>query len=1030
MAAPTTPALPNDDSVNLVNPGGQLVSVPGAQAKAALGFGYRQPTADETKDFQGQQTYGAGVGNELKAGALGAAGAASFGAVPEALAQTGIVPSEEQAGLAKYNPHARMVGESLGIAGGIGAAMLTGGASAEAGAAAAAAKGAGPEAAAMAGKAAAARFGLADALNPISGVGKIGKGVAGLVAKALPSAETSGFAKAVLSRAGAASAGAAAEGAIFGAGQSLDEHAMGDPDAMGEHLLHNIGYGAALAGLAGGSLSVGGDLFGKLKSTIKDWRNPKNAKAGYQANIRAGADHESTIPPDGGEPPPPPTGVAPGSLDEMKARNKTATYAGQDGAELLSKAELVKANELVGSELENPVHPIQLESLSSQLKRDSYKAFQEMPTEDAQATTTYEANQKRELVHKLGSEIQSIAPTETLTEDATKGGESLVSGFTDHYQAEKDALKPLFKKFDEIGVNPLKDFATKPAPLEDAIEGASQYLKVKDGKLTIDPYSPDMPFSRAAHGAMQDIVDAANKPNMTLDGVRNVRDSIKDRINLTTPTREVAQLGALRKTLMDYMQEAVEEHTDDLDVRNTFKRYAINEQNRGIMEKVMGGSISDRASFAKTIKPEDVLDKLFANSVTINAAKEILPANVFNKAVGDYLSMKRALFTDNVKNGFSSNRFYSSILKNKFPELSAALAGQPQKLERLNAFNQMMRILPDSAPINPPQTAKTLNLFQIMNKLGSAALHPLSAAKELAGTGLEHLAQSNEQKRIAAVMNEVLAGKSMEDAQASAEEHMGKNAILGYVQKASEKTGAAIEKGAKAIFGAAPAAAALGSKKDSSHDKLRDDIHSLNENPENILDRLNEQTKLLYAHAPESTGALNGALIRANQFLTAKMPKTPPPTPLGGEFQPSQAEKAKFERYSSVIENPISVMSTIHDGTITPESVEALSTVYPKMYDQMRGAVFSALADHKSKDGPIPYSAKMGLTLFMGQPMDGTLTPQSILSHQPPPQTPQMPSAPQGKGKSKGALSKLGKSASLYATGDQSIQMEKAKNAT
>ena len=912
QAAPT-PAV-EDDSVNLINPNGHLVSVPGAQAKSALGQGYRTPTSTELTDAENEQKYGEGTLNELKAGALGAAGAFSFGAIPEALSASGLVPAEEQAALAKYNPIPRVIGEGVGIGAGIAGAMLTGGASvgaAEAGAAGVAKAG----------------LGLADVLNPIAGVGKIGKSVSGAVTKAaLPDAATASFAKSVMGRASGHAAGAAVEGGIFGLGQSIDEHAMGDPDALGEHLLHNIGYGTVLGGLAGGGLLVTGDLFGKMKGVVADWKNPKAQAEAYREGIRSGAISEGAIPEI-----PPPVGV-PGSLDDIQAKIKGASYQGITAGELPAKQALLDASALAG-DLEYPVHGIQLESLSDARTRDYYKALLESQSDESHALKAYESLQKGELTRKLGSEIQSIAPTESLTHDATKGGDGLVKAVTEQYQAEKKALGPAFKSFDAAGVKAIENPQDLLGIVQKAIPGAEDFIKVTADTATMAPYKASMPFSKTAYNAIKDMVEAANDDKMTIGGLRNIRESMRDSINWLSAPREAAQISSLRKAAMDYMESQIERSGAEAGIRDSFKRYAINEENRSILERVFGGSISDKASFAKEIKSEEVLNKLFANSVTVKAAKEILPAKTFNKAVGDYLSMHRELVTDAAKNGFSSQKF-STFLRGKQPELAVALADSPQVLAKMNAYADIMRILPDSPSINPSGTAKTLNMLGVLNKVGSI-LHPITGAKELVGAGLQSFAKKAEERRVSAVMNEILAGKSLKEAEAAAEQRMARQGVMAMIKKANEKAQKAISTGAEAIFKSAPGAAAVFGPSKHDHKKVTDDLHSMNLSPEEVLDKLNHQTQMLYAQAPNSTAGFNQSIIRATQFLSTKVPQLPPPTPLGPKFEPSRAQVEKFERYYAAVQEPLIVMSEIREGTIVPETIEAIKSVYPKMYEQM-----------------------------------------------------------------------------------------------
>jgi hypothetical protein len=75
------------------------------------------------------------------------------------------------------------------------------------------------------------------------------------------------------------------------------------------------------------------------------------------------------------------------------------------------------------------------------------------------------------------------------------------------------------------------------------------------------------------------------------------------------------------------------------------------------------------------------------------------------------------------------------------------------------------------------------------------------------------------------------------------------------------------------------------------------------------------------------------------------------------------------------------------------------------------------------RDDLIPYKTKMGLSLFMGQPVDSSMTPQSIVAAQPvPAQQPQ--GGQQGPKKS---TDKLGKSTSSYRTASQDAEYDRGE---
>jgi dsDNA-binding SOS-regulon protein len=83
------------------------------------------------------------------------------------------------------------------------------------------------------------------------------------------------------------------------------------------------------------------------------------------------------------------------------------------------------------------------------------------------------------------------------------------------------------------------------------------------------------------------------------------------------------------------------------------------------------------------------------------------------------------------------------------------------------------------------------------------------------------------------------------------------------------------------------------------------------------------------------------------------------------------------------VESPLSVLHDLKTASLTPESVETIQAVYPKLYDDMKLAVMDQLSSHLTKkDASLPYRHKMALSLFLGQDLDQSLTPESIHTNQ------------------------------------------------
>ncbi len=187
--------------------------------------------------------------NPLIAGLEEAASTATFGGSRQLEDATGLTTPEAQAARAKYNPTSQVIGAGAGL--------------------------------------------IADPFGMIGKAAKVGGRIIEGAAKVIGKApEGAGFLARAVRNAPAAALGAGAEGAMFVAGQSVADQAMGDPDALGEHLLSNVGYGSLIAGGLGGLMETGANAFGKSMihgSQIQKLGTEDGAKmASYQDDIAQG----------------------------------------------------------------------------------------------------------------------------------------------------------------------------------------------------------------------------------------------------------------------------------------------------------------------------------------------------------------------------------------------------------------------------------------------------------------------------------------------------------------------------------------------------------------------------------------------------------------------------------------------------------------------------------------------------------------------------------------------------------------------
>ena len=225
---------------------------------------------------------------------------------------------------------------------------------------------------------------------------------------------------------------------------------------------------------------------------------------------------------------------------------------------------------------------------------------------------------------------------------------------------------------------------------------------------------------------------------------------------------------------------------------------------------------------------------------------------------------------------------------------------------------------------------------------------------------------------------------------ASTNSELPKNIVSGLatIEREAQKTNRAIKSGVNAIFSEEKLSPryflpVLNQEKRKDHDKTANELSEFTANPEKMIEKMTAATEGVSVFAPRNAENLQATMIRATQFLQAKTPGTNLNSkPLSAKYEPSNSEIAKWYNYFSVVENPTNALKQVASGTITPETMETLKVVYPKMLQEMQKEVTSKLVDHMSKGKKLPYNRKLSLSMFLGSDLVNSLDPKSMLANQ------------------------------------------------
>ena len=122
--------------------------------------------------------------------------------------------------------------------------------------------------------------------------------------------------------------------------------------------------------------------------------------------------------------------------------------------------------------------------------------------------------------------------------------------------------------------------------------------------------------------------------------------------------------------------------------------------------------------------------------------------------------------------------------------------------------------------------------------------------------------------------------------------------------------------------------------------------------------------------APELVPLLAAKRYQAMQYLNAMMPK-PPEAPfraLARKWEPSRADLVRWGNTLEGVQDPHTALARIAAGTATKAHIDALQTVYPKLYIDFMQRTIIGLA---GKTDAASYAQRRALAKLTGGPMGG-----------------------------------------------------------
>lgn len=956
-------AMP-DQPVNVVNPEGKLVSIPHSQLQEAMNAGYQQATDEHIQAHIRGEKYGT-LPQQLITAAEGAGEAASFGLSTGLETAAGVKPEDIRA-RREENPGSHMVGQGAGLL----ASSLTG-------------------------------VGEAAALE------KAGVATAKLVGL--------GAAEGAAAKIGSGAVKSAVENAMFQGGDEVSKMIAQNPD-------QTVGTAAADIGLAG---LLGGGIGGSFASISPLWKataGPKVASA-----LKAISEKMGGI-----------DGVVPDAMENALAKS---------GIELAPEIKAGLSND--------PQVQTWFKTLEQSDTTKSGRAFQE-------SYKKFKTDAGHSLIEALGKEPESALNMPELSK--YERGKEIGHTLAEEFEAQTDPLSKeydnFYNKFKGAELQPtrearLETLADEHARLSKELERATKRgvlspqdgVKIKELQDAVAdlnakaqlPGTSDVIVDKVAQLANRegwtaspssDIMREVNRVLTEVKGLKTLNDlgnyikAVGDNMQGNPLNQPMVRAGGLvKKILRESEADLIGAHLgseEGVNALNRFadvrKAYAAQSNLREAIDSRLhaGGSTH---GYAKSIKAMAQTDgEALLRRLSGQGDADAL--QVLSKSFPHTAELVKQYHVDNIlqtainkaKPGEAINA--GALLKavnGLSPELKN-FAIKPEAFEKIRAVEALLDEF-NKLPHNFSNTARTVDkLMEFVPASAVGAVSLITSHNPVMSGALAYLTKTLG-KDVPDATRLALLKFLGEGKQVSASGFKSMVEYINHTMRGEKLIGSAAKNVFKIGSKVLPESAMPSERAVKALDKQ---VRVAQTDPNELMKAGGDASHYL----PDHGVAIGQTAARAVGYLNSVRPGSTQNAPLDTKLPASPAQKAAYDRALGIAQQPLVVLDRIKQGTITPADVTALKAMYPALYDRISHKLTEQMTETIGKGEIVPYKTRLGLSLFMGQALDSTMTPAGIMAAQPkPPQQEQQ--QPQGGGAPKGSPKALAKLPGMYQTPSQ-----------
>lgn len=133
---------------------------------------------------------------------------------------------------------------------------------------------------------------------------------------------------------------------------------------------------------------------------------------------------------------------------------------------------------------------------------------------------------------------------------------------------------------------------------------------------------------------------------------------------------------------------------------------------------------------------------------------------------------------------------------------------------------------------------------------------------------------------------------------------------------------------------------------------------------------------------PAQNAMLSMAKGRASNYLSSLRPQPNQPKLAFDDEPDNKQQKKSYERALGIAAHPLSILQKVKKGTIEPEHLAHFNALHPELGDALQKKLTEKITQMQMEGKRPNYKIRQGLSMLLGTPLSGEMSPMNIQAAQ------------------------------------------------